>query len=125
MYIGKHDHSIRTVLRVVLTTVSLTCEVATFSSFNVLASFNPERTVHHCLGVNLIVIEHFSRGTNRDFRELSGISVNDCYHFKIESERNTHGMVCSCLTKISMIFILPHSAVDILEGLIHTKVVNK
>ena len=48
-----------------------------------------------CLGVKLILTEHFSRGTNRDFRESSGISVNDCYHFKTETETNTHGMVCS------------------------------
>ena len=66
------------------------------SSFNVLASFNPERTVHHCLGVNFIPTEHFSRGTNRDFRELSGISVNDCYHFKTETKKKkNNGMVCS------------------------------
>ena len=68
------------------TVYSLTCDMSTFSSFNVLASFNPERTAHHCLGVNLIITEHFSRGTNRDFRELSGISVHDCHKFKTEQK---------------------------------------
>ena len=76
------------------TVYSLTRDMSTSSSFNVLASFNPERTEYHCLGVNHIPTEHFSRGTNRDFRELSGISVNDCYQFKTETETDKHGMVC-------------------------------
>ena len=118
MYINNHD-----LLYCIAccTVYSLTWNMSTFSSFNVLASFNPDRTVHHCLEVNTISNEHVSRGINRDFRELSGISVNDCCHFKTETESNTHGMVCSWLTSICTL----NRVGDILKGPIHTKVVNK
>ena len=75
MYIKFNDHITQYVLYYMLAVYSLTCDMLTSSSFKGLASFNPERTAYHCLGVNLILTEHFSHRTNRDFRELSCISV--------------------------------------------------